>query len=95
MKIELWDIDRPRDYPKNARKWSPQSIATVAASIKEFGFVQPVVVDKHDVIIIGLTGKQATLEGHGATFEHVRDGRRLEAADAIGEEVLERLSVQS
>jgi DNA modification methylase len=48
-----------------------------------------------DVIVTrwqNLTGKQATLEGHGATFEHVRDGRRLEAADAIGEEVLERLN---
>lgn len=35
-----------------------------------------------------LTGKQATLEGHGATFAHVRDGRRLEAQDALKEEAL-------
>ena len=21
--VEMWDIDRPIDYPKNARKWSP------------------------------------------------------------------------
>src|ERR1700674_3853103 len=36
-----------------------------------------------------LTGKQATCENaHGATFEHVREGRRLEAEDAIKEEVL-------
>ena len=35
------------------------------------------------------TGKQATLENaHGATFEHVKEGRRLEAEDAIKEEVL-------
>src|SRR6266853_650465 len=35
------------------------------------------------------TGKQATCENaHGATFEHVREGRRLEAEDAIKEEVL-------
>src|SRR6202521_5089905 len=36
-----------------------------------------------------LTGKEATCENaHGATFEHVREGRRLEAEDAIKEEVL-------
>jgi DNA modification methylase len=35
------------------------------------------------------TGKQATCENaHGATFEHVREGRRLEAEDAIKEEIL-------
>ena len=27
MKIEMWDIDRPKDYPKNPRKWTPQAIA--------------------------------------------------------------------
>jgi hypothetical protein len=35
------------------------------------------------------TGKQATCENaHGATFEHVREGRRLAAEDAIKEEML-------
>ncbi len=34
------------------------------------------------------TGREATLDGHGATFEHVRDGRMLEWQDAIKEEVL-------
>jgi len=35
------------------------------------------------------TGKQATLENaHGATFEHVKEGRRLEGEDAIKEEIL-------
>ena len=29
-----------------------------------------------------LTGKQATLDGHGATFEHTREGRLIEAQDA-------------
>jgi len=35
------------------------------------------------------TGKEATLDGHGATFAHVRDGRIMEVEDAIKEEVLE------
>jgi DNA modification methylase len=51
--IELWPIDRPKPYPKNARKWSAAAVAKVAASIREYGFRQPIVVDIHDVIAIG------------------------------------------
>jgi len=36
-----------------------------------------------------LSGKQARLDGHGATFEHTREGRLLEAQDALKEEALE------
>jgi hypothetical protein len=38
--------------------------------------------------ILNHTNKRATLDGVGATFEHVRDGRQLEACDAIAEEAL-------
>jgi DNA modification methylase len=51
--IELWPIDRPKPYPKNARDWNAAAIAKVASSIREYGFRQPIVVDVHDVIIIG------------------------------------------
>lgn len=53
MHIELWPIDRPKDYPTNARKWSAQAIEKVASSIREYGWRQPVVVDTSEVIIIG------------------------------------------
>lgn len=53
MRIEMWPIDRPIPYPKNARKWSDRAIATVAASIREYGFRQPIVVDAAGVIVIG------------------------------------------
>src|ERR1017187_5316491 len=53
MKIELWEIDRPKDYPQNARKWGNRAIAKVGASIKAYGWRQPIVVDKHEVIVIG------------------------------------------
>lgn len=53
LTIEMWDIDRPKDYPQNARVWTKTAIDKVAASIREFGFRQPVVVDREDVIIIG------------------------------------------
>ncbi len=53
MLIEQWPIDRPKDYPKNARNWSAQAVEKVAASIQEYGWRQPVVVDVNDVIVIG------------------------------------------
>jgi hypothetical protein len=53
MEIELWPIDRPKPYPKNARKWSAAAVDKLASSIRAYGFRQPIVVDKHGVIIIG------------------------------------------
>jgi DNA modification methylase len=51
--IELWPIDRPKPFPKNARHWNAAAVTKVASSIREYGFRQPIVVDAHDVIIIG------------------------------------------
>jgi DNA modification methylase len=55
MKIETWPIDRPIPYARNARKIPQQAIDKVAGSIKEFGFRQPIVVDKQGVIVAGHT----------------------------------------
>jgi DNA modification methylase len=55
MKIETWPIDRPIPYARNARKIPQQAIDKVAGSIKEFGFRQPIVVDKEGVIVAGHT----------------------------------------
>ncbi len=40
-------------YSKNAKKHPKKQIEQIAASIKEFGFNQPIVVDKDGVIIVG------------------------------------------
>jgi hypothetical protein len=53
FQVEWWDIERPKDYPLNARKWSAQAIAKVGNSIKTFGWRQPLVVDTEGVICIG------------------------------------------
>lgn len=53
MKIEWWPIDRPKPYPRNARKWSAKAIEKLAQSIRTFGWVQPIVCDVDDVICIG------------------------------------------
>ena len=55
MKIESWAVGRVVPYEKNPRKIGEDAIAAVAASIKEFGFRQPIVVDKAGVIIVGHT----------------------------------------
>src|SRR5579864_6036732 len=55
MRIEMWAIDKVIPYARNARKIPPEAVSKVAASIQEFGFRQPIVVDKVGVIICGHT----------------------------------------
>ena len=40
-------------YTKNAKKHDKRQINNVAESIKQYGFVQPIVVDRDGVIVIG------------------------------------------
>ena len=40
-------------YAKNAKKHDKKQIANVAESIKQYGFVQPVAIDRDGVIVIG------------------------------------------
>ena len=55
MKIETWSIDRPKPYGKNPRVIPGAAVDAVAASLKEFGWRQPIVVDEQDVILAGHT----------------------------------------
>jgi len=54
MNIELRDIGSIRPYDKNPRN-NDDAIDAVAASLKQFGFRQPIVVDVDGVIICGHT----------------------------------------
>ena len=53
MKVETIDIDKLIPYHNNPRK--DQAIDKVASSINEYGFQQPIVVDKNMVLIVGHT----------------------------------------
>jgi hypothetical protein len=57
MKSELSIIYKPLSelmaFAKNARTHSKQQIRQIAASMKEFGFTNPVLVDQHNTIIAG------------------------------------------
>src|SRR5258708_5398271 len=52
-RIELWPIDRLRPYERNARTQPDEQIAQIAASILEFGFTNPILVDSRDGILAG------------------------------------------
>ena len=65
-----------KHYKLNAKKHPDSQITGLAESIKKFGFIQPVVVDKDDQIIIG----------HGRTMAALRAG--LETVPTVKLETL-------
>ncbi len=51
--IQRWPIDKLIPYARNARLHSEEQIAQVAASIREFGFTNPILVDRAAGVIAG------------------------------------------
>jgi ParB family transcriptional regulator, chromosome partitioning protein len=60
MKIEIADINSIKPYENNPRKLSEKAIEKVAMSLKEYGFRQPIVVDKDRIIVVGHTRFRAS-----------------------------------
>lgn len=58
MKVQSMSITDIKPYPKNPRD-NDAGVDAVANSIKEFGWQQPIVVDKDNVIIVGHTRYKA------------------------------------
>ena len=54
LNIEYVDINSIKPYEKNPRK-NDKAVEYVANSIKEFGFKNPIIIDKNNVIIAGHT----------------------------------------
>jgi len=52
-RIEIWPVDKLRPYDRNARTHWPEQVAQIAASIVEFGFNAPILVDSGAGIIAG------------------------------------------
>ncbi len=55
LRVSAWPIHKVIPFARNARKIPAAAVAKVAASIKEFGWRQPIVVDREGVIICGHT----------------------------------------
>jgi len=53
LKISYKDPDQLKKRPRNPRTHTPKQIKQIAASIKEFGFISPVLIDGSDEIIAG------------------------------------------
>lgn len=66
-RIEMWPVTRLVPYERNARTHSPEQVAQIAASIREFGFTNPILVDSSDGIIAG-HGRLAAAKDIGMTM---------------------------
>ena len=58
MKVEELSLSAIKPYEKNPRK-NDEAVNGVTESIKQFGFQQPIVIDKNDVIVVGHTRYKA------------------------------------
>jgi site-specific DNA-methyltransferase (adenine-specific) len=54
MLVEMRKVTDLKLYPHNPRR-NDHAVVAVAASIRQFGFRQPLVVDEDDVIVVGET----------------------------------------
>ena len=61
MEIIYKKIDELHEYEGNARR-NDSGVAKVAESIKQFGFLNPITIDKNNVIITGHTRLKAALQ---------------------------------
>jgi hypothetical protein len=62
IKLERWPIVRPVPYSKNPRRNDGAAVAKVKASLQEFGWQEPIVCDKDDVILAGHTRHKTAWE---------------------------------
>src|ERR671911_453639 len=52
-RIELWPIDRLRPYERNPRTHSDDQVDQIAASMVEFGWTNPILIDENAGILAG------------------------------------------
>ena len=52
-KLEIWPIERLRPYDRNPRTHSPEQVTKIAASLLEFGWTNPILVDAEGGIVAG------------------------------------------
>lgn len=81
LNIESVPIGRLKPYSRNARTHSDKQIHQIAASIKEFGFTSPILIDQEDRIIAG-HGRVAAAKVLGLTelpvvrIEHLTEAQK-------------------
>lgn len=80
-RFEHWQIDRLRPYDKNPRTHSEDQIRKLIASLREYGFTNPILVDSKDGIVAG-HGRLFAAQAIGMTevpvvvLDHLTDAQR-------------------
>ena len=62
MNIQMININEIQPYFHNAKEHNAENVKHIANSIREFGFRQPIVIDKDNVIIAGHGRHLAAIE---------------------------------
>jgi DNA modification methylase len=80
-RIELWPIDRLRPYERNPRTHSEAQVDQIAASMAEFGWTNPVLVDEQGGILAGhgrllAARKLGLVEVPVIRFEHLSEAQK-------------------
>ena len=65
MLIEDWPLEKILPYKNNPRLRGKKAVAKVAASIKEFGVRQPIVVDENGEVLVGHTRRDIAAQSEG------------------------------
>lgn len=79
--LAMWPVERLVPYAKNSRTHSAEQVAQIAASMREFGFTNPILVDTADGIIAGHGRLQAAKslglkEVPVIVLDHLTDAQR-------------------
>jgi DNA modification methylase len=80
-RIELWPIDRLRPYERNPRTHSEAQVDQIAASMVEFGWTNPILVDENAGILAGhgrllAARKLGLAEVPVIRFEHLSEAQK-------------------
>ena len=80
-RIELWPIDRLRPYERNPRTHSEAQVDQIAASMVEFGWTNPVLVDEQGGVLAGhgrllAARKLGLAEVPVIRFEHLSEAQK-------------------
>ena len=83
VKLEQVPIDKLVPYARNARTHSKEQIAQLRASLREFGFVSPAVIDSGYNILVGHGRVQAAREEGYKTVPCVFAGNLTDAQSGL------------
>lgn len=84
-KIEKVPLESLHEDPANARKHGEHNLQTILGSLKEFGYVEPIIVQKSSGKVIGGNGRLAVLRKMGVkTVDAVMLDINDQKATALG-----------